>query len=302
MAVEENLGAVLKGFRLRLLALVAALNFLTVAEPAPESTLDRVESVLKYPLTRSQRQVLSGLDGGQDWTPEQWQSGSDPFDQELRRIDRRARRKLVGELNQQSVDAFCEWFLFAVALSDGQSPEEAPPGPVFAAHLQQTLIQGWPKMAADNRQKLLDFPVYWASLRHDWPELAAAQKQALVSSWRSALAPVIGLEKRQELARACLADLQASYRSQASTAEQHRAVQRVETAIRRLSASGDVGQARQLQNALLAIQSQQDQKRAQQEIKNQQARLDNPDYNQVFRQINQQNVRRTHIGTDKSTE
>lgn len=279
----------------RAVILGLVLSWLAFAEPAPPSVLDQVESVLKYPLTRSQRQLLSGLEGWQGWTAEQLHQGSDPFDQELRRLDSRARRKLVGDLTQQSVDAFTEWFLFAAALSDGQPPGEAPPGPVFAAHLQQTLVQAWPKMDSSNRNKLRDFPIFWSSLRKTWPTLDQPKQQALVSSWRAALGPVIQLEKRQELARACLADLQASYRSQAPAGEQQRAVQRVETAIRRLTANGDLEQARQLQNALLSIQAQQDQQRALREIENQKSRLATPDYDKVFRQINQQNARGIHL-------
>lgn len=261
------------------------LTHLALAQPA----LTAAEQKLKFPLTRTQGQRLLKLQGA-------------PFDQELRRIDRRGHSKLVGELNQQAVDAIAEWFLFAMALIDGQVPAELPPGPSFAAHLQQILVRAWPKLTPGNQKKVLNFPAYWAAVRRDWPGLSEEQKKILVSNWRAALGPLMKSGGRQELARACLADLQTTYRGQATPQELQQALQRVESAARRMAADGDPESkavARQLQNAMLAVQAQQDQKRALQEIEAQKARLAAPtsaDYNQVFRQINQQNASGYHIG------
>ena len=210
---------------------------------------------------------------------------------------------MVGELNQQSVDAFCEWFLFAVALADGQPPAESPPGYTFAAHLKQIVVRAWPNLAPENRKKVLNFPVYWADLRQDWPKLSEAQRRTLTENWRTALRPLLKASQKQELARACLVDLQNTYRSsQATPVDLQQALQRVETAARRMSADGDPeskAQARQLQNAMLAVQAQQDQKRALLEIESQKARLTSPssaDYNRVFRQINQDSASRFQVG------
>ncbi len=261
------------------------LSHLALAQPA----LTAAEQTLKFPLTRSQRQTLSGLQGA-------------PFDQEVRRIDRRGHTKLVGELNQQAVDAFTEWFLFAVAVIDGQTPAELPPGASFAAHVQQILVRAWPKLTPENQKKVLDFPAYWASLRRDWPGLGDEQKRTLVSNWRAAFGPLLKSGGRQELARACLADLQTTYRGQATPQELQQALQRVESAARRMAADGDPESkalARQLQSAMLAVQAQQDQKRAIQEIEARKARLATPssaDYNQVFRQINHGNVSQYQLG------
>ena len=80
------------------------------------------------------------------------------------------------------------------------------------------------------------------------------------------------------------------------------ALQRVESAAARLAADGDPESkalARQLRKAMLTVQSLQDQARAVQEIDAQKANLATPDggdYNKVFREINQQNVSRYHIG------
>lgn len=232
-------------------------------------------------LTRTQTQKLSKLTGP-------------AYDQELTRITKRGQIKRVGELNQQSLDAFCEWFLFAVALVDGQVPAESPPGYTFSAHLQQIVVRAWPRLTPENQQKVLNFPAYWAGLRQDWPKLSAVQKQAQVENWRTALSPLIKANQKQELARACLVDLQTTYRNPQSTPmELQQALQRLETAARRMSADGDPeskAQARRLQNAMLAVQAQQDQKRALLEIESQKAHMTSPssaDYNEVFRQINQ---------------
>ena len=253
------------------------------AEPLSEA-----EKTLKLPLTRTQAQKLSKLKGTE-------------FDQELRRIDRRGHTILVGELNQQAVDAFCEWFLFAIALLDGQKPAESPPGASFAAHLQQILMRGWPKLSTANRKKLTDFPEYWAAVRRDWPSLSGERRQEMLGNWGTALAPLLHSSERQELARACLADLQSSYRSQTDPDQLERALQRVESAARRMAAEGDpesTALARQLRQAVLSIQAKQDQARALQEIEAQKGRLSAPgagDYNRVLDQINQGNLKRYHI-------
>ena len=254
-----------------------------------QPALTAAEETLKFPLTRTQRQILGRLDGVR-------------FDQEVDRIGRRGRARLVGELTQQAVDALCEWFLFAVALVDGQTPAEMPPGQSFAAHFQQVLVRGWPRLSPENQKKILDFPTYWASLRRDWPSLGEEQKKTLVSNWRAALGPMLHSSQRQELARACLADLHNSYRGSATPPELQQALQRLESAARRMAADGDPESkalARQLQSAMLSVQAQQDQTRALQEIEAQKARLSTPssaDYNQVFRQINQASVSRYRIG------
>lgn len=257
-----------------------------LAQPA----LEAAEQTLKFPLTRTQAQTLGKLSGS-------------AFDQEVRRLGRRGHNKLVGALDQQAVDAVSEWFLFAVAVVDGQTPSELPPGGNYAAHLQQILVRGWPNLSSDNQKKVLDFPVYWASVRHNWPELTQEQQQALVSNWRAALGPLLHSSQRQELARACLADLQTTYRNQAATPlEINQALQRLESAARRMAADADPESkalSRQLQSAMLAVQAQQDRTRALQEIEAQKARLSAPasaDYNRVFRQINQANVSRYRVG------
>ena len=261
------------------------LTSLAAAQPS----LEAAEQTLKFPLTRTQAQKLSQLQN-----PE--------FDQEVRRLDRRGHAKLAGELNQQSVDAFCEWFLFAVALVDGQTPAESPPGASFAAHFQQILVGGWSKLTPENQKKVLDFPEYWAALRRDWPGLGEEQKKGLLTNWRAALGPLLQSNGRQQLARACLIDLQSTYRRQATPQEIDQALQRLDSAARRMAAEDDPESkalARQLQSAMIAVQSQRDKERALQEIEARKARLATPpsaDYNQVFRQINQENVGRYHIG------
>lgn len=231
-------------------------------------------------LTRSQEQRLSRLQGA-------------AYDQELARITRRGQSKLKGQLDQQSLDALAEWFLFATALIDGQKPAETPPGTSFAAHLQQVLVRAWPTLAPEAQKKVLSFPAFWASTRRGWAGLSPEQQKVQVDNWRVALQPLLKSSGRQELARACLTDLQFTYsKEQATPLELQQALQRVETAARRLASDGDPESkslARQLQNAMLAIQAQQDQKRALQEIEARKARLSTPpgaDYNGIFRKIN----------------
>ncbi|MBN9420782.1 hypothetical protein ABS71_19305 [bacterium SCN 62-11] len=232
------------------------------------------------PFTRTQTQRLSRLQGP-------------AYDQEVREIQRRAQTKLVGALTQQSVDALAEWFLFATALIDGQTPSESAPGSSFLSHLQQVVVRAWPRLSPETQKKLLEFPAYWANTRRDWTGLKPDQQQQAVVGWRNALTPLLKASGRQELARACLTDLQSTYRKESATPiELQQAQQRVETAARRLAADGDAESkslARQLQNALIAVQAQQDQQRALQEIEARKARLSTPpgaDYNRIFRQIN----------------
>ena len=313
----------------KLLVLLLLLVLPIWAQSPSDSALDLVEWVLKVPLTVQQRQLLSSAEGWQSWAEgaasldqaastneelsrQPWLNRllnpSTPFEVRAKEIQRRSRQCLIDDLSMQAVDSFAEWLLFAAAVSDGQTPTMAPPGPAFSQSLEATLRKEWPGLDDDSRQKFRAFPEYWAQVRQQWPTLEESERQQKISNWRKALAPILTIRERRRLASACMQDMRTVFKSQATPMELDHAVTRVENAARRMSREPDAESkklAQQLQRAAIQVRSQQDQARALEQINQlsdeiatrSHLPMSDPDsiapltnnYGQVFRDINMQN-------------
>lgn len=195
----------------------------------PSPLADLCEWELQIPLTEAQRQSLiqlaaslpasrtqqmsadgqrlQAVDPGQRATLREellahLMAGGDPLALWARQTQISANQVAVAgdpALTSQTLDAFCEWMLFAV------DPDNQPVVSAQLASVMDTALEDlYPTLNEAQRTQLVQLPLNWASLRKQWPGMDPDKRQQLQAKWRALLGPLFSRQDKLRLAQLAL--------------------------------------------------------------------------------------------------
>ena len=210
-----------------LLALAPVAAAQGLSKPSPMANL--CEWVLQVPLTEAQRQSLAQLAATlpaqrlaqltgdeqrlEATAPQQRDSlraefrshlltGGDGLASWAQQTERSAGLVMVAgvpALTNQTLAALCEWLLFAV------DPDHPPVVSTQLADILDKAVEDlYPTLDSGQRAQLAELPAHWASLRKQWSDLSAAQREQLQSKWRKQMGPIFQRQSKLQLAKLAL--------------------------------------------------------------------------------------------------
>jgi hypothetical protein len=124
-------------------------------------------------------------------------SPKDPTSRWLLGVYDSAHTPLVGgaqPLTRQMIDAYAELVGFIVGVASTGNP--VMPDRTFKDGLRKSMVAGWKKVDAAQKEQLAHMPLYWAAIRTQWATTSEQDKATYREQWAKALGGLAASSKR----------------------------------------------------------------------------------------------------------